>query len=275
MATAKKPATATASVKAGKPLNKSTALANVKSTLPANFEEQHAADIARFKERLAVSESSRIQVTQDKHFKVPNGDAQTDKVATVRGIIVDFSTRKAYYEADFDRDNPAPPNCFAIGFTQHDNLLPDPASPDPQHDICRGCQHNSFTQLPNGKWQAKGCKDTYRLALISPDGSGDAKLMTLDVSATSVREFDKYVRGLANMGKAPYQVITEFSFDPAKEYPSVRFSMDDDVPRNAMGMVVDQRDEAAKLVALPPNLDNFEERVVAKRAPAPKPRKRA
>lgn len=268
--TVKAPAKAT-----GKPLNKSTALANVKSTLPANFEEQQAADIARFKERLAVSESSRIQVTQDKHFKVPNGDEQTEKVATIRGIIVDFATRKAYYEGQFDRDNPAPPNCFAIGFTQHDNLLPDPASPDAQNDICRGCQHNSFTQLPNGKWQAKNCKDSYRLALISPDGSGDTKLMTLDISATAVRNFDKYVRSLANMGKAPYQVITNFSFDPASEYPSVRFELDEDVPKNAVGLVLEQRDEAAKLVALPPNLDNFEERVVAKRAPAPKGRKRA
>ena len=277
MVTAKKTATpAKPAAKAtGKPVNKSSVLANVKSQLPADFEQKQAADVARFKERLAVSESSRIQVTQDKFFKVPNGDEASEKKTVLRGIIVDFATRKAFYEFDYDKDNPAPPNCFAIGFTQHDNLIPDQASPDARNDICRGCAHNSFTQLPSGKWQAKECKDTYRLALISPDGSGDTKLMTLDVSATAVRAFDKYVRLLANMGKAPYQVVTEFSFDPASDYPSVRFNFNEDVPRNAVGMVLEQQDEASKLVSLPPNLDNFEERVVAKRAPAPKSRKRA
>jgi len=277
MVTAKKVSAASkpAAKAAGKPVNKSSALANVKSQLPADFEQKQANDIARFKERLAVSESSRIAVTQDKFFKLPNGDEVSEKVTEVRGIIVDFATRKAFYEADYDKDNPAPPNCFAIGFTQHDNLIPDAASPNVRNDICRGCAHNSFEQLLNGKWKPKDCKDTYRLALISPDGSSDTKLMTLDISATAVRAFDKYVRLLANMGKAPYQVVTLFSFDPGSDYPSVRCTFDEDVPRNAVGMVLEQQDEASKLVSLPPNLDNFEERVVAKRAPAPKSRKRA
>jgi hypothetical protein len=271
MATAKK---TPAAKPAAKPATKSTALANVKSTLPANFEDRQADDVARFKSRLALSESNRIAVTQDKQFKVPNGDEQSEKSAEVRGIIVDFATRKAFYEGAFDRENPAPPNCFAIGFTQHDNLIPEDASPDKQSEACKGCSQNAFVQLANGKWQPKACKDSYRLALVSPDGSGDTKLMTLDISATAVRAFDKYVRALANMGKAPYQVITRFSFDPAQDYPSVRFEADEDVPKNAIGMIMELMDEASQVVALHPNLDNFEERVVAKRAPAAK-RKRA
>lgn len=119
MATAKKtPAAKT--TKTTKPAGTSVTIANV--PLPANYEETRADRMAAFKSRLQVTESNKIQVTQDKHFKLPNADGESEKTDTIAGIIVDFASRKAFYETAFDRDNPVPPNCFAIGFASFDEL---------------------------------------------------------------------------------------------------------------------------------------------------------
>lgn len=246
-----------------------TAVAKIKAApLPADYDEQAA--INAFKSRLSVSETNKIQVTQDKHFKVPMAGGDAEKVNVISGIIVDFSSRKNFYENGFDRDNPTPPNCFAIGFMAHDNLLPDEDSPEAQGETCRACARNQWEKDAKGKWIAPECKSSYRLALIAPDDDGKGRLLTLDLSSTATKEFDKYVRSLANLQKAPYHVVTEFSFDPKSEYPSVRCEMINEVPKNGLGFIVGLRDEATTLVSRKPNLEGFEEKVAAKRLPAPK-----
>ena len=252
----------------------STAVTKLKAApLPADYNEQDA--INQFKSRLTVSETNKIQVTQDKHFKVPVAGSDPVKVQTIAGIIVDFASRKAFYEAGFDRDNPTPPNCFAIGFMAHDNLLPDDESPEVKAETCRSCGENQWEKDAKGKWIPPNCKSSYRLALIAADDDGQGRLMTLDLSSTACKEFDKYIRSLANAQKAPYNVVTEFTFDPKSEYPSVRCEVVNDVPKNAIGYIVQLRDEATALVAKKPNLEGFEEKVVAKRLPAPKKARKA
>lgn len=244
----------------------STAVATMpKAALPENYEEAQAADIASFKSRLAVSETNKIQVTQDKFFKVPVQGGDSEKVEEIAGIIVEFAARKNYYSTQFDRDNPIPPDCHAIGFVNHDNLMPQETALNAQCDNCRGCAMNKFEKLPNGKWKAKECKDSYRLALLAPDDDGSGRLMTLDISSTGIKAFDKYVRTLAAVQKAPYNVVTVFSFDPTSEYPSVRFEQGNDVPKQAVGFVLQAREEAAALVSKEPNLE-VEEKPAAKPA---------
>lgn len=99
--------------------------------------------------------------------------------------------------------------------------------------------------------------------------------MTLDISATATKSFDSYVRTLMNMDKNLHEVITEFSFDPASEYPSIRCRMLDDVPEKALGFVVSQMQDAEGIVSAEPDVSEFQEKVVDKRAPAPKKRRAA
>jgi hypothetical protein len=245
---------------------KSTAVA-----LPENYEVQQAADVAAFRSRMGgSSENNRISVTQDKKFKV--GDTKTDSIS---GIIVDFVARKNHYEGAFDKDNVSPPTCFAIGFAKHDNLIPSENSPEAQADACRNCALNKFEKLPTGKWKPKVCKDSYRLALIAPDDDGQAKLFTLDISSTGVRDFEKYVASLSNLQKAPYNVVTDFSFDPKSDYPSVRCVSGKDTPVHLLAPIASARNEAVTMIQQEPKLEGFQEKVVAKRLPAPKKRKAA
>lgn len=252
---------------------RSTAVSKPKPALPANYEERVQNDVASFKSRLAVQETNAIRVTQDKKFKVPH-DGDDMKVDEIAGIIIDFAAHKRYYETDFDRDNPVPPNCFAVGFVPHDQLIPSDSSPELQceeGDSCRNCPKNKFTQTANGKWLPKDCKDSYVIAMIAPDSD---KLMTLSISSTAIKAFDKYIRELASNGFAPYQVVTHFSFDPKSDYSSVRAAMGKTVPKDVMGVVMSVRDDATLMVSQEPKTDGFEEKVVAKRLPPPKARGR-
>lgn len=254
---------------------KTAVTVKAKGQLPANYEESQAADIAAFKNRLAVSDTNKIAVTQDKFFKVPVAGSDSQKTQTVAGIIVDFAARKNYYSVPFNRDNPVPPDCFAIGFVAHDNLMPSENAPEAQCDNCRGCAHNKFEKLPTGKWKAKDCGDMYRLAIVAPDDSGEGRLMTIDISSTGTKAFDKYVRTLAQLQKAPYNVVTEFSFDPQSDYPSVRCESLTDVPKQAIGFVLSLREEAERLVTMEPNLDGYAEKVAQAKKALPAPRKPA
>jgi hypothetical protein len=251
----------------------STALATPKVALPTNYDEVQQADISAFKNRLAVTESNKISVTQQGDFKVPVPGDDPIKSKTISGIIVDFASRKAFYSSGFDRDNPIPPDCFAIGFVAHDNLLSDEDSPNRQNETCKGCSRNVWEKDAQGKWIPPECKSSYRLALLAPDDDGSGRLMTLDLSSTAIKEHDKYVRALSNKQLAPYNVVTEFFFDPNSEYPSVRSRDIAEVPRTALGFVLSTRDDALGIVTRKPNLDGFEEKKAAaskRKLPAPK-----
>lgn len=254
---------ATAKTAAKKPAAKAgTAVALKSASLPANYDQDAA--INAFKNRLAVSESNKIQVTQDKYFKVPVKDGDAVKEDVIYGIIVDFAARKNYYDQPFDRDNPIPPQCHAIGFVAHDSLLPAETALDAQSDTCKTCAQNKFVQQPNGKWSPKECKDSYRLAILAPDDDGEGRLMTLEISSTGIKAFDTYVRSLAKVQKTPFQVVTEFFFDPDSEYPSVRCAANADVPKNAIGFVLQQQEAALQLVSREPNLEVEEQPAAAK-----------
>ena len=229
--------------------------------LPAEVQEQMAADIAAFQQRMSAPTGNRISVTQDKKFR----NAAGDKFDTMSGVIVDFVAKKAFYEGAYDKDNIVPPNCFALGFVPHDALEPSENSPETQHhDACKTCPKNQFKSADNGK--GKACKDSYILALLPPDAEEGAPLVTLELSATAIKPFEKYVRDLArDFGKAPYCFVTEFYFDDASDFPSVRCGNPQVADGNLIALAYMQREEAQKLLSVEPQTGDFEEKVVAKR----------
>lgn len=246
----------------------STAVATPVVALPTDYNQQ--AEINAFKSRLAAAESNKIQVTQDKHFKVPIANDDPVKVQTIRGIIVEFISRRNKYEGAFDRDNISPPQCFAIGFTTHNNLIPSVNSPEAQSESCKNCENSQWEKDAKGNWIVPDCKTSYRLAIVAPDDNGSGRLMTLDISSTGITEFDKYIRKLAGVQKAPFNVVTEFSFDPKKDFPSVRCKEVADVPESGVGFVISLRSDAVSMITREPNLEVTEKAAPKKKLPAPK-----
>ena len=233
-----------------------TAVARAKVQLPADVEAQMKADIEAFQQRLSAPAGNRIAVTQDKKFRDANGN----KYDTFRGVIVDFVAKKSYYEIEYDKEEVVPPNCFAIGFVRHNSLEPSENSPDQQHDSCATCPKNAFKSAKNGK--AKACKESYILALLPPDADATTPLTTLSISATGLKPFEKYMSDLArNFSKAPYCFVTEFSFDPASDYASVRAGNPEQADGKLIAMAYSKRDEARKLLEAEPDTSEFDEKV--------------
>ena len=231
--------------------------------LPAEVQAQMNADIEAFQSRMSAPVGNRIAVTQDKKFR----DAAGDKHDMISGVIIDFIAKKAWYEGEYDKDNIVPPNCFAIGFVPHDALECSENSPEPQHtDGCKTCPKNAFKSAKNGK--GKACKDSYILALLPPDAEEGASLVTIELSATAIKPFEKYVRDLArDFGKAPYCFVTDFYFDNTSDYPSVRCGNPQIADGNLIALAYSMREEAGKLLATEPDVSEFDEKVRNK-APA-------
>lgn len=228
-----------------------TAVTRAKVNLPANINEQMAADAAKLAERLAAPTGNAIQITQGKEFRTPDGATGS----TLRAIIVDFVSYNRYYEGGYDKDNITPPNCFAIGAVKNDDLEPSPNSPDKQSADCASCTLNKFGSAGRGK----ACVNTKLLALLAPDATDDSPLMTLRISATALKAFDAYVSNLIRItGRAPYAVTTEFSFDPNVDYASVRLGNPEPCTKEQLEAAYMRRDDALKMLLTEPDFSAAE-----------------
>lgn len=232
--------------------------------LPAEVQAQMNADIEAFQARMSAPVGNRIAVTQDKKFR----DAAGDKHDMISGVIVDFIAKKAWYQDSYNKDELVPPNCYAMDFVPHAALEPSSSSPDLQcEDTCATCPKNAWKSDPNGG-NGKACKDSYVVALLPPDAGPDTPLVTLSISATGLKPFEKYVRDLArDYGKAPYCFVTDFFFDDKLDYASVRCGNPQQADGGLVALVWSKREEARKLLATEPDVSEFDEKVRNK-APA-------
>jgi hypothetical protein len=232
------------------PKKSSTAVAKAKVNLPVDFNARMLEDAARLAKQLAAPAGDRITVTQDKYFKLPDGS----KNQTISGIIVDFANFNAYYEGIYDPENIVPPNCFAIGFDSNDSLTPSANAPEKQAESCSDCWANQFKSAGKGK----ACKNQIKLALIAPDATDESKVLTLVLSATALRPYAEYVRSIAtSFGIPPYGVVTEFSFDKASDYASVRFAALSKADEAQLTQVFQRRDDIHTLLAAEPDVSEF------------------
>lgn len=254
---AKKPSTAVAKV------------ARAQVALPEDIAEKMAADVAAFQGRMSAPTGNSIGVTQDRKFRSPD-DTKHD---VVHGVIVDFVARNRWYQGAYDKDEVVPPNCFALDFVPHNALVASDNSPDKQHDDCATCPKNQFKSAENGK--GKACKNEYVLAIMPPDGEGP--LMTLTLSATALKPFDKYVRDLArDFGAAPYGFITEFYMADDSDYPSVRCGSPEDIRTSPLfALAYSRREEAVALLSVEPDVSEWAEKVGSKATSLKGPRKAA
>jgi hypothetical protein len=251
-------------VKAAKAANaaksSSTSLARANAQLPTNYQEQMAAEVAALGTRLAAPTGKAIQVTQSKQFRFPD----ETKVDSFKGVIVGFVSTNAYYEGDFDKDNIVPPNCFAIGVVKNDELMRSENSPDPQPEdggmACANCWANQWKSAAKGN--GKACKNGIKLAILCADG----EVRPMSLSSTALKPFGEYVRDVAMaFNKPPFGVMTEFTFAES-DYSSVRCGDAIELNDKQLAEVMMLRDDAMAMLQTEPDVSEFEEKVVAKRA---------
>lgn len=231
------------------------ATTRAKANLPINYEEQLAREAGDIAKRISAPTGDRIRFNANRAFITPDG--MEGEVLEV--VIVDFMSSNLFYDGVFDRDNPQPPACFAIG-AEPSMLVPSPNSPIKQADTCTVCPNNQFGSAMTGK--GKACKNTRLLAIMpvsaldKPDE--DAPIWIMSVPPTSLKAFDSYAQSLATKHKTvPIGVVTEISLDASNTFASPRFSVVRPLQGKELGTFMSRREEAAQRLSAEPDVSQF------------------
>lgn len=229
------------------------AAARAKPNLPVQYDEQLAREAAEIAKRIAAPTGDRIRFNGNSGFITPDG--MEGKTLSV--VIVEFFSSNMFYDGVFDRDNPQPPACFAIG-PEPALLIPSANSPAKQAQTCTACPMNQFGSGATGK--GKACKNTRLLALMpanAPAGE-DAPIWIMSVPPTSLKSFDSYVASLAAKHKTiPIGVVTQITLDPTNQYASPRFAIERPLTGKDLGPYMSRREEAAQRLTAEPDVSQY------------------
>ncbi len=174
-------------------------------------------------------------------------------------IILDFIHQKCWYDSSFNRDNPMPPACFAQSI-DGDEMQAHKTSPAKQSDWCDGCEKNAWGSSTTGSGEGKACRDQYRLAVLEPaDDPAEADIAILTVPATSLKNFDQYIRDLAKLKRAQNAVLTLVTFNDEVDFQLLEFEAEKEIKKPAYYKGILERMEDARAAIMEPiDVSNYE-----------------
>lgn len=226
-----------------------------KANLPVNYEEQLAKESAEIAKRISAPTGDRIRFNGNKTFITPDG-MEGD---TLEVVVVDFVSSNLFYDGTYDRDNPQPPACFAIG-AEPSLLVPSPSSPNKQAETCSSCPNNQFGSAVTGK--GKACKNTRLLALVPASAldnpKEEAPIWIMSVPPASLKAFDGYVGTLAAKHRTvPIGVVTSITLDQTNQYASPRFNVIRPLKGTELGTFMPRREEANQRLVAEPDVSQY------------------
>lgn len=216
------------------------------------YEEQLKRELAQLKDNVEAPSSNRIS-TKGKVFTLPDGRKSPGPLVA---IVLDFIGINQWWQGVYNANVRAPADCFAI-----DRVLKNLAPPvqvagqpkivvpsKPQAARCEICPKNQWGTGVNGT--GKACKNQRRLLIVAPDFDDKTQPMTLQVSPTGIKHWDKYVRDVASdHGAMPVQMITSISFDPNQSYPTLLFDLFEEQPKHGkLGLAMHLRAKYAEML---------------------------
>lgn len=223
----------------------STELQAAQNMSLAELREQLSTEMAEIQNKLGAPSGNRIRLT-DKKFTLPDGNVVE---GTIRVVVLEFTSKNNLYVGRFNRNNPRPPVCWAIGDDPR-QLVPSDRVPNPQSVDCASCPKNQFG--PNN--EAKECKNCRVLAVLPIDADpAQTDIMTIEVSPTGIGSFDKFVRRVVDsLGVPPIGAIVEIGFHPDRDYESLVFG--NFIPNEGIAAYMPLREEAKRTVFIEPEL---------------------
>lgn len=141
----------------------------------------------------------RLTINNNGSWQTPDG---AELGPSIRGVVIDFVTRHTWYPHPFQKGNPLPPGCFAVGKTLA-NMAPDSSSPEMQHETCNGCPMNEWG---SGQGNGKACTQRRELAFILEEQANDienAEIFVISVSPSSNKYFDGFARQCERLLNGP------------------------------------------------------------------------
>lgn len=215
---------------------------------PEDLEARFAAEAAQEAERLPTSGGSKLSI---------RGGEFTYKGASLgeslEVIILGFRYENAWYGGlPYDQENPSIPACFAIAADRID-LKPCKNAPEPQtEEDCSVCEYGQWGSAETGR--GKACKDQRRVALmhvsdLEAEDPSDIEIVILNVPPTSVKNFDKYAKGINKLVKRPlYGVVTKLAFDDDSDYEVLTFDHVRKIEVNEIDIIDTKREEADEML---------------------------
>lgn len=218
------------------------------SNLPINYAEQLRAEAAEIAKRIAAPTGDRIRFNGGSSFTTPD-NLEGDELEVV---VIDFLSTNMYYDSDYDRNDPQPPACFAIG-PEPAVLIPSGSSPNKQADACAVCPQNQFGSAGKGK----ACKNTRLLAVMPLHVEGNP-IWIMSVPPTSIRAFDSYVHKLAAKQKLiPAAVLTSITMEAGAKFAAPRFEVLRPLTDDELNIVMPMREEANSRLMVEPDVSNY------------------
>lgn len=232
---------------------KTTAVTTAKKgdvVVPADIKTMIAAQIAEIQNgALGAAGGDMISITQDKNFRLPDGNTTGDPLDL---IIVDFVSANSFYEGAYNPNDIQPPGCYAV-HKIIDRMSPTDKAPNVQAGNCATCPMNQFGSSGNGK----ACKNSRLLAVLPADFTDDTPLWVIKVSPTALKNFDKYVSSLARNGILPSMVKTVVDFNPSETYAQLMFTDPQPLDEEVIARVFARQTEAKERLHQLPDFSTY------------------
>lgn len=258
---------------------KKTALAKAAptGTSLATIDAELDAQVANIQQMVGSSSSQRLSVGATGDFMVGDQNYGSE----VQVIVLDWRSRNNFYIDPYNKDNPTPPDCYAIGSVIED-MAPEGDSPALQSDKCSTCPMNQWGSAPNGK--GKACQNRRHIAvlLVDPENEDahnapDAPIYLLDLSPTNLKFFDGAVKGIARTMGHPVKAIFTLTATPMGTYSQISWT--DPVPNPNYGQHAARRLGTVDILERRPDFAAHEAKQKAaparRNTPKPAPRRAA
>lgn len=260
---------------AKKATSNSKALAGVGTKDLAAIDAEMSQAVANIKDTIGQSSGNRLSLEVNGDFTTPDGMNLGNEIQIV---VVDYMTHHKFYTTRFNKDNPAPPDCYAMGRVINE-MVPEDDSPNVQHENCRACPMNQFGSGENGK--SKACQNRRLLAVLvvdpeNPDAHNapDAPIYTLDLSPSNNRPFDGFVSAVArSLAGLPVKALVTVIGKNVGTYATLTFV--DPVPNPDYAAHYRRRGEVQDMLTRRPDFAAYAAKAPparggARGAPAPK-----
>lgn len=175
-------------------------------------------------------------------------------------VILGYCALNAWWDADYDKDDVQPPDCYAYSDAVGDpEMAPHPEAADKQAETCAECEKNQFGTARTGR--GKACSNTIKLAALTAADCKEAEdipaaeLAFGRVSPTNMKHFAGYVKMLEEEhGRPPWAVVTEISsFDDPDTQIRLEFKLAELIDEEDAGDILDaleRRADAEKIQSL-------------------------
>ena len=165
------------------------------------------------------------------NWTVPTLEGE-DSAKTLDGIIVHWTSPRAYWKTGMEVGGNTPPDCSSHnGETGYGNPGGE----------CFGCPLNEWGSAEGGS--GKACKEKRMLFLLR---STDLLPIVIQAPSTSIQPVKKYLLRLASQGLPYWSVVTRLSLEKASNATGIAFSRI--APKSAGPVPEEQREMLAEYV---------------------------